>query len=104
MLLALSIAVYPQNGNAEEFTGKDFLRWNASQQHSYIQNSILMSAIIVSETDAAKARCISNWLGKERKTNFQDVITTIRQLPQFHPQATFVSLLEKHCGSLNFRG
>lgn len=62
-----------------------------------------MAAIIVAETDAAKAQCISDWLGRQKAARFEGVIATIRRLPDFHPQATFVSILEKHCGSLDFR-
>ena len=105
LLLVVGLACLPiwSDAKAQEFTGEMFLQWERGNQDTFIQVSVTMVGIVASQGRNDIAECIDTWYGgpdverRMRRHNF--IMKTIRENPEFHPQATILAILQKQCGS-----
>jgi len=102
MGVTLSCAIYPQISLADGFTGTEFASWEVASQDSYIQTSITMAGVVLSQLQPEKSTCIDNWyLGEGQKDARNTYIReTITQFGEFHPSGTILAILVEACGSL----
>ncbi|MDX8347373.1 hypothetical protein SLH49_05175 [Cognatiyoonia sp. IB215446] len=88
---------------AQEFTSADVLAWEEGAQDSYFQTSVMMIAIVATQTGEHGhiAECIDDWFGggdgsqPERSARIREVM---EGLPDYHPQALILAVIEKECG------
>lgn len=107
--LALVALICPQLAWADEFTGADVLKWAEAEQASYFSTSVGMVGIVAMQTgrhDTA-VTCINNWYwpgGMPEHSLQNDTIRTVMgSLPDVHPQAVIMAVIERECGSFSLR-
>ena len=102
MGLILSCAIYPQISLADGFTGAEFTNWEVASQDSYIQTSITMAGVVLSQLQPEKSNCIDDWyLGEGKKEARNTYIReTVSQFGEYHPSGTILAILVEACGSL----
>lgn len=101
--IAALVAFYPQTSFAESFTSATVLEWSESDQDGYFQTSVTMIGIVATQTGKHGhiAECIDNWYGggdasqPQRSDRIREVM---RALPDYHPQAVILAVIEKECG------
>lgn len=102
--LALAcFALCPQAVLAQGFTSKDVLAWSVPAQDSFFQTSVTMIGIVATQTGQHNhiADCIDTWYGggpasqPQRSARLRDVM---QALPDHHPQAVILAVIEKECG------
>ena len=79
------------------------LEWSEESQDSYFQTSVTMIAIVATQTGQHDhiAECIDQWFGggdasqPKRSGRIREVLSN---LPNYHPQALFLAVIEKECG------
>lgn len=79
------------------------LEWSEHEQESYFQSSVMMIAIVATQTGEHThiAECIDGWMGggdqsvPKRAERIRNVMETI---PQYHPQAVILAVIEEACG------
>ena len=100
--LAATIAICPQESTAQGLSGTDFAAWPEESQNSYIQTSITMAGVVITQIDPAVSRCIDDWyLGDGRKAERNAFIReTIGNHPSYHPSGTIMAILMDACGPL----
>ena len=94
---------FPQLVSADGFTGADVLGWSQEAQDSFFQTSVTMIGIVATRRpDTAHiAECIDGWYGggdasqPQRSARIREVM---QGLPQYHPQAVILAVIEKECG------
>ena len=101
--LAASIAIYPQQSTAQSFTGSDFALWSVQEQDGYIQTSITMAGVVMTQIRPEVSRCIDQWyLGDGRKEERNAYIreTITGHAASYHPSGTILAILSDQCGPL----
>ncbi len=94
---------FPQVSRAEGFTGAEFLTWEEDVRHGYIQTSVTMATLVVSEFDETASNCIDDWyLGAEgaQEARHHEITGRIEEFPDFHPSAVILVVLRNVCGPL----
>lgn len=102
-VLALS---FPQALLAEGFTAGDVLEWGTSSQDSYFQTSVMMIAIVATQTGQHDhiAECIDGWYGggdASQPKRSARILSVMESLPDYHPQALILAVIEKECGKFS---
>lgn len=100
LVLALG---FPQVSSAQGFTGAEFLTWSDEAQDSYIQTSITMATMVISETNNTAADCLDTWyLGEEDSQNERhaEIIGRINEFSTYHPSAVILVVIRNACGPL----
>ncbi|WP_300016411.1 hypothetical protein [uncultured Roseobacter sp.] len=95
--------VCPQQSFADGFTSADVLEWSADKQDGYFQASVTMIGIVATQTGEHGhiAECIDAWFGGGDASQPQRsarILEVMRGLPDFHPQAVILAVIEKECG------
>ncbi len=99
-----ALAFHPQLCAADGFTSADVLEWGEESQRNFFQNSVTMIGIVATQVEGREgiANCIDSWFGgpivgaEQRAARIQDVM---RALPDHHPQAVILAVIEKECGN-----
>jgi hypothetical protein len=101
MGLSLSCLIYPQISLADGFTGKEFATWETASQDSYIQTSVTMAGVVLSQLQPEKSACIDDWyLGDGQKNDRNTYIReTVSKFGEYHPSGTILAILIEACGS-----
>lgn len=106
-VLALAALGFPQLAAAQGFTSATVLAWSEAEQDSYFSTSVGMAGIVAMQTgrhDAA-VTCINNWYwpngGSEHSAQNDTIRTVMRSLPDVHPQAVIMAVIERECGSFS---
>lgn len=96
------ITVSPQKSFAEGFTGKDFAKWQTDAQDNYIQTSVTMAGVVLTQVQPEKSTCIDQWyLGDGQKdARNAHIRDTITQYADYHPSGTILAILLEACGPL----
>ncbi|MCA8883368.1 MAG: hypothetical protein KDA50_06430 [Rhodobacteraceae bacterium] len=96
------LAICPQVSLAEGFTGKDFSAWPVESQDSFIQTSVTMAGVVLTQLQPEKSTCIDKWyIGEGRRAERDAYIReTIIAYSNFHPSGTLLAILVEACGSL----
>jgi NAD dependent epimerase/dehydratase family enzyme len=99
--LIVSLALcYPQFGQAEEFTGKQFLAWEERNQDAFITESVSMMIILANDSENGKAwsRCAHEWFFESRPERLAFIKENIARFEDFQPQLTIYASARKACG------
>lgn len=101
-VVALAL-IYPQSSYADGFTGEVFATWSTPSQDSYIQSSMTMAGVVLTQTDPSAAECLNTWYAAgsalaERNDTIRD---TIIAYGEAHPAGVMMALILKECGPLN---
>lgn len=102
-IIVALIAIYPHHTLSEEFTSAHVLNWSDEQQDGYFQASVTMIGIVATQVKGREhiADCIDGWFGggdasqPKRSARIRDVM---KGLPDYHPQAVILAVIEKECG------
>ncbi|MEM6914753.1 MAG: hypothetical protein AAF511_12330 [Pseudomonadota bacterium] len=103
-IAAISVAViYPQTSLAEGFTGADFATWSAKSQDSYIQSSLTMAGVVLTQTHPSVARCLNDWYAAgETLADRNDLVRdTIVAYEEAHPAGVIMAVILRECGPLD---
>ena len=102
VLFAISL-IYSTHANAaESFKSSEFLTYSKEGQSSYIRTSVGMTGLIAARNDKKHADCIDQWYFSDMDHGNQQIIATMRQYPDYHPQAVIVAVLQKVCGTFTY--
>lgn len=94
--------ICPQQSLANGFKGTDFAGWEVASQDSYIQTSVTMAGVVLTQIQPEKSACIDTWyLGDGKKDARNTYIReTISQYGDYHPSGTILAILVEACGPL----
>ncbi len=97
-------AFHPQNSQAEEFTGTDFLKRSTKDQRGYVSTQLVMASSIAARIKPEMSDCIGetffNGTGLSDK-GFENVMQRVREFQDFHPSSVLVVVIEGACGTFN---
>ncbi len=103
MLASLCTIVCMQGSIAEEaFRSSDFLTWSADNQRGYITTAATAAGVIANMNRAGQAKCIDDWVGQHRVSGYSPVIDAMKKLPNYHPMAVTLTVIEKACGEFKY--
>lgn len=97
LLIGLS---FPQI-SAAGTTTEDVLKWQRSEQVSFLQISISMVAVVASQTKPEIARCLDDWYFESKAKQDQrhnEIIQLMPDYTEFDPSALVLGYLESVCG------
>lgn len=102
-IASLCTIVCTQTGIAEEaFKSYDFLKWGAENQRGYITAAATAAGVIANLNRAGQAKCIDDWGAKYREGGYQPVLEAMKKLPDYHPMAVTLTVIEKACGEFRY--
>lgn len=102
-IASLCTIVCAQGGIAAEgFKSSEFLTWGAENQRGYITAAATAAGVIANLNRAGQAKCIDDWGAKYREGGYQPVIEAMKKLPNFHPMAVTLTVIEKACGEFRY--
>jgi hypothetical protein len=89
--------------SADGFTSADVLKWSEESQNSFFQSSVNMIGLVATQIEGRDhiAECIDSWFGgavvgaEQRAARIREVMQGI---PEYHPQAVILAVVEKECG------
>jgi len=87
---------------AEGFKNSEFLNWSPENQRGYITTAAVAASVIANQNRDGQAKCIDDWGAKYRSGGYQPVIEAMKTLPEFHPMAVTIAVLEKACGEFTY--
>ncbi len=102
--IALVVSLsFPQPILAQGTISAEVLEWSAESQDSFFQTSVMMIAIVATQTGEHGhiAECIDGWYGggprsqSQRSARIREVMQT---LPHVHPQAVILAVIQSECG------
>lgn len=97
---ALLALTYPQTGLAETFKASDFLKWQLKSQTTYIRTSVGMASLIAGRNSKQQGECLDEWYFNDTPLRDRFILDTMKRVPDYHPRAVILAVLEKQCGSL----
>lgn len=94
---------HTQEIRADSFTGADFATWETAAQDSFIQTSVTMAGVVMTQVAPEKSTCIDGWYlgGGQKAVRNAQLRETIVQYDSYHPSGTILAVLLDVCGSLN---
>ena len=98
--LGLMAASYPQSSYADGFTGTELLSWSAANQAHYLQVSLGMVGVVAAQIDQRQAECIDTWYLADTAKRHREILQTVKQYPDYHPQGVILALVQKICGKI----
>lgn len=102
-IASLCTIVCTHAGLAEEgLKSSEFLGWSPEQQRGFISTAAIAAGVIASLNREGQARCIDDWGAKYRGGGYQPVLEAMKKLPNFHPMAVTLTVIEKACGEFRY--
>ena len=106
-ILAFAL-MYPQDllPQDKSFTSSDVLSWDTESQDWYFETNISMAGIIASQNPTDHAECINDWYfesAETRESAHAEIREVMKQYETHHPGTVVIAVLERVCGSFNFR-
>lgn len=103
LCLAACAALLPGLVAANGFTSADVLKWSEAEQDSFFQTSVTMIGIVATQTGEHThiAECIDGWYGggdASQPQRSERILEVMQSLPEYHPQAVILVVIEKECG------
>lgn len=98
LVLALSGPAF-----ADGLTAADVLGWPGDSQSFFLSTAIGMAGVIATQNDPAKARCLDEWYFADRVGANQEILDAMGRFPTYHPHGVLMAVIEKRCGSFDFR-
>ena len=104
MAIGVLAAFHPQNSQAEEFTGTDFLKRSTQDQRGYVSTQLVMASSIAARIKPELAECIGHEFfdgNGMSDQGFETVMQRVREFKDFHPSSVLVVVIEGACGTFN---
>ena len=98
LIVLFSIHAHAQDTAAPSDQMSEFFSWSEEAQRAHVGNSILMIAVVASQTAPEIAGCIDGWYGDSKEQRQSEAIEVMRELPQYTPEALILAVVEKACG------
>lgn len=100
--LLIMAMIHPQESRAGGFTGAEFADWSRTAQDSYIQTSVTMAGVVLTQTHPTVSTCIDEWyLGEGAQAARNETIrSTIDKFGDHHPSGVILAVLLQACGPL----
>jgi hypothetical protein len=86
----------------EGLKSSDFLTWSPENQRGFISTAAIAAGVIANLNRAGQARCIDDWGAKYREGGYQPVVEAMKKLPNYHPMAVTLTVIEKACGEFRY--
>lgn len=87
---------------ADSFTIKEFLTLSPDAQRSFISTTAGATGVVANMNRPIQAKCIDAWIGSHASTGYQPVIQAMKDLPNYHPMAIVVAVIQKECGPFKY--
>lgn len=84
------------------FKSSEFLRLPVEKQRGYISTAATAAGVIANLNRAGQAKCIDDWGVKYSESGYQPVIEAMKKLPDYHPMAVTLTVIEKACGEFKY--
>lgn len=84
------------------FKSSEFLRLPVEKQRGYISTAATAAGVIANLNRAGQAKCIDDWVGRNSDNGYQPVIEAMKKLPDYHPMAVTLTVIEKACGKFKY--
>lgn len=84
------------------FKSSEFLGLSVEKQRGYISTAATAAGVIANLNRAGQAKCIDDWGAKYREGGYQPVLEAMKKLPDFHPMAVTLTVIEKACGEFRY--
>lgn len=88
---------------ADGLTAADVLNWPTDSQGFFLSTAVGMAGVIATQNDPAKAECLDEWYFADRSSANQEILAAMRRFPTYHPNGVLMAVIEKRCGSFDFR-
>ena len=79
------------------------MTWKRPQQEFYMRTTIGMAGLIIRRNQKSQGDCVDDWYFKNQKTATDEMLETMRQYPDYHPQGVILAFVEKRCGSAVYK-
>lgn len=100
--LSTIVCAFATGAAAEGFKTSEFLNLPAENQRGYISTAATAAGVIANMNRAGQAKCIDDWVGKYADAGYQPVVEAMKKLPQYHPMAVTLAVIEKACGTFKY--
>ena len=80
----------------------EFLGWSPEHQRGFISTAAIAAGVIANLNRAGQAKCIDDWAAKYREGGYQPVIKAMKKLPDYHPMAVTLTVIENFCGEFKY--
>lgn len=102
MALGAAALIHPQESAADGFTGDDFAGWSAASQDNYIQTSVTMAGVVLTQLRPEISTCIDDWYfsGDNLPTRNDHVRKMILDNRGYHPSGVILAVILQVCGPL----
>lgn len=103
MAVGCTAAINPHVSKAEGFTGADFAGWEVASQDSYIQTSVTMAGVVLTQVKPERSSCIDDWYFGDAQKDARNahIRKAIAQYGDYHPSGTILAILLEACGAIN---
>lgn len=103
MVVVVTATTSPQVSKAEGFIGNDFAEWDVESQDSYIQTSVTMAGVVLTQIKPERSSCIDDWYFGDAQKDARNahIRETIAQYGAYHPSGTILAILLEACGTIN---
>lgn len=101
-LSAIVCSSPPAAAAGEGFKSSEFLAWSPENQRGYITTAATAAGVIANMNRDGQARCIDDWGAKYREGGYQPVIEAMKRLPDYHPMAVTIAVIQKACGGFEY--
>lgn len=98
--LAISISTGALAG--ESVTATKFLTYTPEGQKGFITATAGTAAVIANMNRPEQGKCIDAWIGSNSGSGYKTVMDAMKKLPDYHPTAVTLAVLQKQCGPLKF--
>ncbi|MEP4987393.1 MAG: hypothetical protein ABJV68_06840 [Paracoccaceae bacterium] len=102
--LTLALALFSPQVSSAETTTADFLTWERSAQDSFIQTSLSMTGVLVSQVRPEMAKCLDSWYFESKAKQdirHSEILDVMPQYAEFDPQAVLLGYIESVCGRID---
>ena len=100
-ITAISLASCMPAYAGESVKTKEFLTYDYASQAYFIKLTVNTATVIATQIRQDMAQCIADWYGDDEQkseTRNQEVLTTMKRLPDTYPSAVMIAILQKNCG------
>ena len=100
--IVVTIAIHPQESRADVFTGREFASWAVASQDSYIETSVTMAGVVLTQVKPQAATCVNDWYFKDRvwERRNPEIRKQIVAHAESHPSGVILAVIFQACGAL----
>ena len=95
----LLVSTATASADDDIFRAEDFLTWERESQEYYFRISISMAGLIARRNDKSHGDCVDNWFFKNQTSASDELLTTLKEYSDYHPDGIILAVLQKHCGT-----